>query len=90
MVTSLILYNYIHNNINYEPFPSKVAMSHVDSKDDEVKSILAEIDSNDSKESDNSKTKKDVEIKEIKITTEKDNDGIEWETNTIESDDSEW
>ncbi len=61
-------------------------MSHVDSKDDEVKSILAEIDSNDSKESDNSKKDKD----NVKNNIEIDDDGIKWETNDEESPDSEW
>ncbi len=57
-------------------------MSHVDSKDEEVKSILAQIDSNDSKESD----KKN----KGKTWVEKDDNGIEYETNDSETPDSEW
>ncbi len=58
-------------------------MSHVDSKDDEVKSILAEIDSNDSKESDSSKKDKKVipkndEYNEYDISDDKEADDKEW------------
>ncbi len=60
-------------------------MSHVDSKDDEVKSILAEIDSNDSKESDKPKKPEN-----------KNNDYNEYEESDIDPledksmDDKEW
>jgi len=59
-------------------------MSHVDSKDEEVKSILAQIDSNDSKESDKPNKNKG------KTWIEKDDNGKEWETNDSETPDSEW
>jgi len=66
---------------------SQVAMSHVDSKDEEVKAILAQIDSNDSKESD---IPKKEDKNKGKTWNEKDSEGIEWETNDLETPDSEW
>ncbi len=51
-------------------------MSHVDSKDDEVKSILAEIDSNDSKESDKLKVKKENKNDDYNEYEENDNDPL--------------
>jgi len=62
-------------------------MSHVDSKDDEVKSILAQINSDDSKESD--KSKKDDKNKG-KTWIEKDENGNEYETNDLDTPDIEW
>jgi len=54
-------------------------MSH-DSKDEEIKAILAKVNSNDSKESNKSKEPE----------TNKISDTIKWETNKEEDDDSEW
>ncbi len=50
-------------------------MSNNDSIDEETKRILAEVEPDDSKESNNKKQKKS---------------DIEWETNTVEDDDSQW
>ncbi len=60
-----------------------VAMSHVDSIDEETKDILKNIVSDDSKESDNSDNIKKDKKPEHKKT-------IEWETNSEDSPDSEW
>ncbi len=59
-------------------------MSNNDSIDDETKRILAEVDADDSKESIPNKSERK------KITGEITDDGIQWETNTEESPDSEW
>ncbi len=59
-------------------------MSHEDSLDDETKRLLAEVDSDDSIESNkDSQEKPSVKDNENKSS-------INWETNTIEDDDSEW
>ncbi len=62
-------------------------MSNIDSLDEETKRILAEVEpdaqsgSNDSKEL----------IKSVKKPTSDDkDDGIDWETNEMETPDSEW
>ncbi len=60
-------------------------MSHVDSLDEEIKRILAEVDADDSKESDNSK-KKVHEKKPYQISDK----NVEWETNTLEDADADW
>jgi len=64
-------------------------MSHETSIDDEVKAILAQAGSDDSTEENNSKKdvqeKPSVKDKEVKV-----DDGIDWETNTEETPDSEW
>ncbi len=65
-------------------------MSNNDSLDEETKRILAEVDSDDSKESNN--IKKD-EGKNNKFKGGKDYnppEDIRWETNTEETPDSEW
>ncbi len=56
-------------------------MSNNDSIDEETKRILAEVGSNDSKESSKNKGK---------TWTEKDENGVEFETNDKDTDDSEW
>jgi len=58
-------------------------MSHVDSKEEEAKRILAKVNSNDSKESNNSKNKG-------KTWTDKDDNGNEVEKNDRDTPDSEW
>ncbi len=61
----------------------QTAMSHVDSKDDEVKSILAQIDSDDSKESDKPK-------KSVKKSYENKEGQTQYEINTEDTPDTEW
>ncbi len=61
---------------------SDIHMSNKDSIDEETKRIIAKAHSNDSSES-NKPVKKP-------IPEDKDNDGIEWETNEKETPDSEW
>ncbi len=58
-------------------------MSNNESLDEETKRILTEVDSNDSKESNNPK-------KSDKKDDKKYNDGTEWETNDRDTADSEW
>ncbi len=57
-------------------------MSNNDSIDEETKRILSEVDSDDSKES-NNKNKG-------KTWNQKDDNGNDWETNDMETPDSEW
>ncbi len=62
-------------------------MSHVGSVDDEIKKLLAETNSNDSAESDNSKKENKVKGKTWVVKNE---DGTNYETNDLETPDSEW
>ncbi len=78
---SLLLTNYKYNVPRTKT--TDIHMSNNDSIDDETKRILAEVDSDDSKES---KPKK--KYPDRTITIKYDDDG--YETNSQETPDSEW
>jgi len=59
-------------------------MSHDDSLDEETKRLLAEVNSDDSSESENHKKPHEKQSYQIK------DQDVKWETNTAEDDDSEW
>ncbi len=62
-------------------------MLHTDSADEEeTKRLLAQLHSDESKESQTPKEEKN----KGKTWIEKDDDGTEWETNDLETPDSEW
>lgn len=58
------------------------------SADEEIKEILASIDSDDSVEK--PVPKDDNSIKKTLDKIQKHDDDVEWETNTLETPDSEW
>ncbi len=81
MATSLILLNKLHTT-QYIILGSKtidIHMSNNESLDEETKRILAEVNA-DAQSGTNDSKESDKKKKKT----------IEWETNTIEDDDSEW
>ncbi len=71
-------------------------MSNNDSLDEETKRILAEVDTNDSKELDKPKDTIDKKLTQDEkneykeIVDDTDAKDVEWETNNIEDKDEEW
>lgn len=58
--------------------------------DEETKRILAEVEADDSKPEIKKDEKEQPDVKDKVIIYETDDHGQKWETNTKETDDSEW